>query len=243
MDIQQELEKIKKQLEKLTLDNQQLKQENEEIKGQLQKTNDRVEELLTKRSENYYQRYLERLLLAGHCKTKHGITDVTTKDEHIEIKHWNNYKSALGQLISYNFNSNKRLSAYFFGSVIDTKREEIIELYRSKRVSIKEFIDTDDSIKIQNILDVDSYISNNDFCIWLDQNIEYKKDELLQLKHVCENYLKKINIHSKESCKYKIEIEKWIKFVYPTLDYKFRQFNTNNGNKRGWLHLRIKPES
>lgn len=232
MDMEHELEKIKKQLRELKLENQQLK-------DQLQKTNDRVEELLTKRNEIYYQRYLERLLLAGHYKTKHGITDITTKDEHIEIKHWNNYKSALGQLISYNFNSNKRLSAYFFGTVNDVKKEEIIELYKSKGVSIKEIVDTPDGIKVHNVLDIDSHISNNDFCIWLHQNIEYKQGGLLQLKHVCEKYIGK-NVGPRVMSKYKNEIEKMIKEKYKQLNYKYQKGLINNNNYRGWLHLRIK---
>lgn len=54
----------------------------------------KYEELINKKNEIYYQ----RKLLETHKKTTHGITDITTNNEHIEIKHWKNYKNALGQI-------------------------------------------------------------------------------------------------------------------------------------------------
>lgn len=87
-----------------------------------------------------YQRFLEILLESKHKKVKYGITDITTEDEHIEIKKWRDYKSALGQIISYNTCDNKdKLSVYFFGFMDPNKKIEIIDLFKKNGINVYEF--------------------------------------------------------------------------------------------------------
>lgn len=88
----------------------------------------------------------------------------------------------LDKLLSYNHNDNKSLCAYFFGSVNDNQCEQIIELYRLKGVSIKQFIDTPNGIIIKTVLDTNVTNKNeqDDFHSWLDENIEYKENSVFK---------------------------------------------------------------
>jgi phage anti-repressor protein len=54
----------------------------------------------------------------------------------------------------------------------------------------------------------------NVFYNWLEENIKYKENEVLQLKEVCQIYLGKNKVHSSFSSIYKKEIEKYIKEKY-----------------------------
>lgn len=79
----------------------------------------------------------------------------------------------------------------------------------------------------------------NDFYIWLNQNIEYKYDELLQLSDICEIFLGK-KVGPRIMTKYKKEIENWIKEKYKQLNHKYQKCSINEHNYRGWMHLTIK---
>jgi P4 family phage/plasmid primase-like protien len=81
---------------------------------------------------------------------------------------------------------------------------------------------------------------NNDFFNWLEENIEYKENELLQLKDVCQIYLCKNKIHSSASSKYKKEIEKWIKEKHKNIKYEYGVVKINDSTFNGWKHLCIK---
>ena len=132
--MEEQILEIKKELDELKANYIQLKRENDEIK-------EKYNLLMEKKHEIYYQRFLEKKLNATHKTTRYGTTDITTETEHIEIKHWKNYKHALGQLLSYNFQEDKELYAYFFGQTSEVKKNCIIELYKSKNVNIKELIE------------------------------------------------------------------------------------------------------
>ena len=89
MDIQSQINQLQNQIEELQKRNDVLQEKYNTLE---QKYNN----LSETKNEMYYQKFLERKMLATHQKTAFGITDITTKNEHIEIKHWRNYKSALG---------------------------------------------------------------------------------------------------------------------------------------------------
>lgn len=87
-----------------------------------------------------YQRFLENVLDYKHKKVKYGVTDITTDNEHIEIKKWSDYKNALGQILSYNTCDRKdKLSVYFFGYMDPTKKIGIIDLFKEHGINICEF--------------------------------------------------------------------------------------------------------
>ena len=90
---------------------------------------------------------------------------------------------------------------------------------------------------------------NNEFFNWMEENIEYKENALLQLKDVCLLFLNKQKIHSKESTKYKKEIEKYIKEKYKNLKWEHGKIKLSandyvDENTKttcyGWKHLVIK---
>jgi P4 family phage/plasmid primase-like protien len=80
---------------------------------------------------------------------------------------------------------------------------------------------------------------NNDFYNWLEENIECNENALLQTKDVCELYLGKSKIHTKELSKFKKEIEKWIKEKYKNISWEYGVVRINNKTYKGWRGLGI----
>jgi hypothetical protein len=319
--IYERLQFLETQVKKLTIENLNIKQEVKELQST-------IDFLKDKKTEIYYQKFLEKYLNATHQKTKFGITDISTDSCHIEIKNWISYKAALGQLLSYNFNDNKSLSAYFYGSVKEDQKQNIIKLFTSKNVSVYEFVDGLDGIKINNLYDaniieeicesneqkfekwicdkilfcedsymnleeicsafllklnihssvklkykiiIENFIKNNiknvkgnygsvningktykgwknlmfynkedSFIKWLDENVEYKENSILQVRDVCEKYLGKEDIHSSLSSKYRKKIETWVNINHNYINCKYQKTSLNNNFYRGWKHLCIK---
>jgi hypothetical protein len=221
-----------------------LKREVTQLKGQIADLKHQLQFHLEIRKEQYYQKFLEKELGATHKRTVHGITDITTQDEHIEIKHWKNYKHALGQLLSYNHNDTKRVCAYFYGEIDENKKNEVVELFKSNSVSIKQFIQYDTYTKIETVLDPYKKINDTtyNFLNWLNENIKYKEGGLLQLKDICYHYLGKTNIHSNESSKYKKEVEKWIRQKHKTEKWEYDFIWVNKKSMRGWKNFAIKNQ-
>lgn len=203
-----------------------------------------IKELKEKRNEIYYQNFLEKYMKATHKKTKFGITDISTDSCHIEIKHWRHYKSALGQLLSYNHYDNKELAAYFYGSVPEHQRNNIIELYRSKNVSIYEFMDSLDGIQIKEVLNTNKQYENEnnyklDFYEWLNGKIMFYENGYMSLEEICSSFLKKENLHSSIKCKYRVIIEKFIKETFKEIDVKWKYQDTWDDEKycKGWKNV------
>jgi putative DNA primase/helicase len=82
---------------------------------------------------------------------------------------------------------------------------------------------------------------NNNFFAWLDENIEVTNsgDDHLELKTICELYLKKDKIQSRISSKYRKEMEKYIKEKYPHLEWECKQHYIGESRPRGWFYLKI----
>jgi hypothetical protein len=63
-------------------------------------------------------------------------------------------------------------------------------LYKSKSVSIKQFVDRNDGIQIETILNVyskDKEEKTNKLYNWLHENIEYKRNQMIKKdgKNIC----------------------------------------------------------
>jgi hypothetical protein len=83
-------------------------------------------------------------------------------------------------------------------------------------------------------------LQERDFYKWLNENIEVRRDATLTLKDVCERYLQKTNIPSGISCKYKCDLENYIKLRFVNIIHKYRE-TTHYGNRiRGWVGICLK---
>lgn len=85
---------------------------------------------------------------------------------------------------------------------------------------------------------------NNEFYNWLEENIEYNENSLLQTKDICVLYLGKSKVFSKELSKYKKEVEKWIKerFVHKNIQWEYSTVRIGEKSYKGWKDFRIKTE-
>ena len=85
---------------------------------------------------------------------------------------------------------------------------------------------------------------NNDFYNWLEENVEYKENSLLQTKDVCMLYLGKTKIFTKELSKYRKEIEKWIKerFRDKKVQWEYSTVRIGDKSYKGWKDIRIREE-
>jgi P4 family phage/plasmid primase-like protien len=80
---------------------------------------------------------------------------------------------------------------------------------------------------------------NNEFHNWLEENIIYKENELLQLRDVVQLYTGKTKIHSREANKHKLEIEKYIKSKFKTVNDKYRDSTLHGKRYKGWIGFQI----
>ena len=143
-------------------------------------------------------------------------------------------------MLSYNFKDTKNLCVYFFGTIKDEQKTNIIDLFKSKNIKVYEFIDTLQGIVVNCLLNDNNEKDKLDFYKWLQQNIIYEENELLQLKDICQLYLNKNDIHSSISTKYRQEVEMYIKETYKNLKCEYGVVMLNAKQYKGWKHLCLK---
>ena len=80
---------------------------------------------------------------------------------------------------------------------------------------------------------------NNEFYSWMDENIEYKKGEILKLQDVVQAFLGK-KTNSRTLSKYKRELQKWIKSNYPKEKNEYQNSSYQGFAYKGWLNFDIK---
>jgi hypothetical protein len=84
------------------------------------------------------QKRLEKQMKGGHKSTPVGIIDILGVDSIVEIKHWDNWKGALGQLIAYQYYyPNHMLHMHLFGPIpIDDKKIPIMTVCAHNRIKL-----------------------------------------------------------------------------------------------------------
>jgi P4 family phage/plasmid primase-like protien len=82
---------------------------------------------------------------------------------------------------------------------------------------------------------------NNEFFTWMDEHVEYKENEILQLSDVCEMYLCK-KVGSRVMSKYRKEIEKYIQEKYENVNFLYQNTHFDDRKYRGWLHFNLKDD-
>jgi hypothetical protein len=84
------------------------------------------------------QKKLEKQYKGGHKSTPVGIIDIYTEDSLIEIKHWDGWKGAIGQLICYQYYYPKHmLHLHLFGPIpSDDKKIPIMTICAHNRIKL-----------------------------------------------------------------------------------------------------------
>jgi hypothetical protein len=81
-----------------------------------------------------------------------------------------------------------------------------------------------------------------DFYNWCTQNIQESKNSVLKLADVvCAFTCTTCNLHSKESSKYKTQLEHFIHTHYPMIRHEHGIVTVGDKQYRGWKGLSIKP--
>lgn len=80
---------------------------------------------------------------------------------------------------------------------------------------------------------------NNDFYNWMCENIVEDDQSTLKLKDVCQTYLMKSKISSKESSRHKKELQKFIKQRFPHLNCEYQDTTYLSDKYKGWAKLKI----
>lgn len=96
--------------------------------------------LSNKKNEAFFQHILEIIHNgASHKSLKCGITDITNDEMHAEIKEWNHWKEALGQLIAYNTEDPKQIKrVYFFGKYPKNMKSKAVEIMNASGIEVYE---------------------------------------------------------------------------------------------------------
>lgn len=138
--------------EQLKLANQEKEKANQE-KERYEKLY--YDALQTKRKcERTYQDILERYYGQGHKTLQSGVTDITTDTFHGEIKAWNCWKEAIGQLRCYNSDDPKaELHVYLFGQYDKTKKDIAKQRLLEQGFKVYEIVDENNTVVIHNIED------------------------------------------------------------------------------------------
>ena len=113
---------------------------------------DRIEKRpeLRLKDEAFYQSLLESRHCGKHVNNPYGVTDVTTAQQHIEVKAWPEYKAALGQILFYQEGDHRKiLSVYLFGecSYDEQKVQEIACVFEKFGIGLYEFVGENDDIR------------------------------------------------------------------------------------------------
>jgi len=133
------------------------KQEISKLKKELQDSRDVIEMLniqigflKNQKNEDFYQKIVEMHLQGTHKRLTIGVTDVTNDTIHAEIKKWDDFKNAIGQLVAYNIEDPKeRLQIYFFGKYGKTNKENAANCVKKANMEVYTFrFPTPDEIEI-----------------------------------------------------------------------------------------------
>ena len=98
--------------------------------------------------EAFYQKLVVKFIKkGGHMKLTHCITDVTTDLAHGEIKRWDRFIEAVGQLRVYNHQSPRpELHAYMFDETCgESKIREAVRVFKIEGIKIFTFVHVSDS--------------------------------------------------------------------------------------------------
>ena len=121
--------------------------------------------------ESFYQKYLEKKYSASHTVNLYGVTDIETDDSVIEIKEWKNYKSVIGQIMSYTVFNNKKRIVYCFGDR-PSKMADIVRLFEKYDIELYHIYTTQEGNVIEVKLTRDIEAIPNEFIVFIEESIK-----------------------------------------------------------------------
>ena len=244
------------------------KYELEENKRQLEERNKQIEET-ARELDLYKQKTYEEIQKTGHVyiiRTDGGYKVGKTKDINNRVKGLQtgnvkqietilDFKTSNSDLLEkivhyildrYRCNSNREFFdcninyiksiVTIVGNTIDTLKSTYHHISNDELIKK---LNNRVGIKIND--DLPEYDHNCfNFYNWLEENIMYKENELLQLGETCQFYLNVLNVHSSVSSKYKKELERYIKEKYSSIKWEYGVVKINDITYNGWKHLCIK---
>ena len=81
--------------------------------------------------------------------------------------------------------------------------------------------------------------ANDEFTKWLQERLEYSKDEVLQLSEVSQLYYGR-SVGPRIMTRMKTKIEDHVKCYFPYIHHKYQKGCIDGRYYRGWLHLKLK---
>ncbi len=156
--------------------------------------------------ESDIQDKLEKELGGKHAYCASGIVDILTAGELIEIKNWNNWKAAIGQLQAYHVHfPDRKLRVHFFGKIPKIEKQvNIVSTFSSLKIAVTwefedikkcEFVNKEKKcdkiirheyrfcIKCQKRSSVRNFLSAQKNCIKTPQAVTEKTD--LRTSNIC----------------------------------------------------------
>ena len=266
--LQMQLKAKEQQSEQLQTQSEQLQTQSEQLQMQLKAKELQLEEK-EQELVRYKEKTYEEIQKTGHIyviKTDGGYKVGKTKDVNSRIKglqtgNVNNievildFKTSNSDLLErivhylldrYRCNSNReffdcdieyiKLIIKIVGDTIDTLKSTYQHISKEELINKLSYIKDPPRYEVIG----EHMIVRNDFQEWLRMNIIYKKNELLQLKDVCEIYLKEVNLHSSVSSIYKKEIEDCIRVRYPNVKYEYGVVKIGDKSCKGWKDIAIR---
>lgn len=159
-----EVEEIKKANTQHNQDLCHLRTQVESLKDHIEKGSEidrlrlEVAALKERKNEKFYQECLETFKFPGssHCRLSCGITDITTDVLHAEIKAFDCWKEAIGQLLAYNLEAPRdELHVYLFGGRTKSGlcKQELSNMFQKLGIKAFELKSTADDFIIVHLED------------------------------------------------------------------------------------------
>lgn len=153
LTLQRQLKNANQEIEKLKAENSEVAELRKSLNNSIAKVNNlemQIGFLKEKKNEDFYQKIVETHLNGKHKRLTIGVTDVTNDTTHAEIKRWEYFKKAIGQLVAYNIEDPKdRLQAYFFGNCEKKNMDNAANCVKKANMEVYTFrFPTPDEIEI-----------------------------------------------------------------------------------------------
>jgi uncharacterized C2H2 Zn-finger protein len=144
-DIRALFRELNKPSSSLEIDNHKLLKDNQILRNKLL-------QYQTKRREEFYQVIVENYLGGTHARLNVGVTDVTTPDTHAEVKEWEKWKYALGQLKVYATDSpREHLHMYLFGKYKTSSKQTALDIIKTHNIRCFEFEEQGGTVTITDV--------------------------------------------------------------------------------------------